>query len=92
MSINLSWYNSLTAAAAAAACRVLLYTQRRAADLSAPNHTWCMGTEIGVATSENNGKRWKYQGVAKGLHFEPGYPQVLNLFAVTILSVCRCWT
>jgi hypothetical protein len=35
-----------------------------------------MGTEIGVATSENNGKRWKYQGVAKGLHFEPGYPQV----------------
>jgi hypothetical protein len=38
-----------------------------------------VGTEIGVATSVDNGKRWKYQGTAKGLNFEPGYPQVIGL-------------
>mmetsp|Transcript_32273 Transcript_32273/g.54403 ORF Transcript_32273/g.54403 Transcript_32273/m.54403 type:complete len:415 (-) Transcript_32273:316-1560(-) len=63
---------------------VIFYTQRRASDLSLLNKTWCFGTDIGVAMSKDMGVTWAYQGVAKGLHFEPGTntfwaPDVLKL-------------
>ncbi len=49
----------------------MLYTQRRAGDLS-PGWGWVHGTDIGVASSDDGGRTWTYLGVVDGLDHAEG--------------------
>lgn len=48
----------------------MLYSQRRA-NVEAPDVAFCYGTDIGIATGENNGHDWVYRGILN-LEFEKG--------------------
>lgn len=52
-------------------CWWMLYTNRRA-DAPGPGFTWIHGTDIGVASSADGGRRWLYRGTVRGLEFESG--------------------
>ena len=45
---------------------------RRASDSKLLNRSWCFGTDIGLAVSQDLGITWKYQGPVRGLKFEGG--------------------
>lgn len=49
----------------------ILYTNRRA---FSPNSgvAYVHGTDIGIASSSDEGKNWNYRGTVRGLEFEPG--------------------
>ena len=49
----------------------LLYTNRRA-NVECRGVAWVHGTDIGVASSSDNGHSWLYRGVLAGLEFERG--------------------
>ena len=53
-------------------CWWMLYTQRRANVDGDPGVKWCHGTDIGLASTPDQGATWLYRGVAKGLEFEVG--------------------
>lgn len=50
----------------------LFYTQRRA-NVSTQGTGWCYGSDIGIGISGDQGKTWRYFGIAEGLHQEPGH-------------------
>lgn len=50
----------------------LFYTARRANQAGEPGVRWCHGTDIGIASSTDEGHTWTYRGTARGLAFEPG--------------------
>lgn len=49
----------------------LLYTNRRA-NVICQRFAWVHGTDIGIASSADNGQSWLYRGVLQGLEFEKG--------------------
>lgn len=49
----------------------LLYTNRRA-NVPCQKLAWVHGTDIGVASSHDQGRSWLYRGTLQGLEFEPG--------------------
>lgn len=49
----------------------IFYTNRRA-NVDAPGVAWAHGTDIGIASSGDGGRSWRYRGIAEGLHFERG--------------------
>lgn len=49
----------------------MLYTNRRA-NVVCRGMSWVHGTDIGVASSTDQGRTWRYRGVLSGLEFEPG--------------------
>lgn len=49
----------------------LLYTNRRA-NVTGPGVSWVHGTDIGIASSADQGRSWRYRGVLAGLEFERG--------------------
>lgn len=49
----------------------LLYTSRRA-NVACRGVAWAHGTDIGVASSADQGQTWRYRGILNGLEFEPG--------------------
>lgn len=49
----------------------MVYTNRRA-NVECQRYSWVHGTDLGIATSSDNGKNWTYRGVIGGLDFEPG--------------------
>lgn len=49
----------------------LFYTARRA-NLDLPGFAWVHGTDIGIATSRDEGHTWRYRGIAHGLPIERG--------------------
>ena len=50
----------------------MLYTQRRANADNTYKLSWVHGTQIGVASSPDNGRNWKYRGTLP-LSLEPGH-------------------
>lgn len=59
----------------------LLYTSRRA-NVDCRGVAWAHGTNIGIASSSDQGHTWRYRGVLNGLEFERGHntfwaPEVL---------------
>lgn len=49
----------------------LLYTNRRA-NITCQGVAWVHGTDIGIASSSDNGNTWMYRGILEGLEFERG--------------------
>ncbi len=49
----------------------LLYTNRRA-NVNCQKFAWVHGTDIGIASSSDNGRTWLYRGILEGLEFERG--------------------
>ncbi len=49
----------------------LLYTNRRA-NVACQGVAWVHGTDIGIASSSDEGHTWQYRGTLQGLEFEPG--------------------
>ena len=49
----------------------LLYTSRRA-NMPCRGVAWAHGTDIGIASSADRGRSWRYRGTLAGLEFEPG--------------------
>ncbi len=49
----------------------LLYTNRRA-NVNCRGFAWVHGTDIGIASSVDQGKTWVYRGILEGLEFERG--------------------
>lgn len=49
----------------------LLYTRRRA-NVDCQGVAWCHGTDIGIASSSDQGHSWRYRGILNGLEFEHG--------------------
>ncbi len=49
----------------------LLYTNRRA-NVPCRGVAWAHGTDIGIASSDNQGHSWRYRGILEGLEFERG--------------------
>ena len=49
----------------------LLYTSRRA-NVPCRGVAWAHGTDIGIASSADRGRAWRYRGTLDGLEFEPG--------------------
>ena len=49
----------------------LLYTNRRA-NVPCQKFAWVHGTDIGVASSVDDGQRWLYRGILEGMEFEKG--------------------
>lgn len=50
----------------------LFYTQRRA-NVDTEGTAWVYGSDIGIGISSDNGKTWRYFGIAEGLKMEPGH-------------------
>lgn len=50
----------------------LFYTQRRA-NVDTQGTAWVYGSDIGIGISSDNGKTWRYFGIAEGLNVEPGH-------------------
>lgn len=78
----------------------MFYSQRRA-QLELPNVSFCYGTDVGIATSRDNGKTWVYKGTPK-LAIEEGTntfwaPEVLfdgkeyHMFVTYIQGVRSDW-
>ncbi|HEX5153430.1 MAG TPA: family 43 glycosylhydrolase [Parafilimonas sp.] len=78
----------------------MLYTQRRA-NTEAPDVAFCYGTDIGIASGENNGQTWVYRGTLN-LEFEAGrntfwapdivyHDGVYHMFVVYIKGVRIHW-
>ena len=78
----------------------MLYSQRRA-NTEAPDVAFCYGTDIGIASGENNGQTWVYRGTLN-LEFEPGrntfwapdivyQDSVYHMFVVYIKGVRIHW-
>lgn len=78
----------------------MLYSQRRA-NTEAPDVAFCYGTDIGIASGENNGQTWVYRGTLN-LEFEPGrntfwapdivyHDGVYHMFVVYIKGVRIHW-
>lgn len=53
-------------------CWWMLYTNRRADADNEKGVKWVHGTDIGIASTPDNGATWKYRGSARGLEFESG--------------------
>lgn len=49
----------------------IIYTNRRA-NVDGPGVGWIHGTDIGVASSTDGGRSWRYRGTLRGLEFEDG--------------------
>ena len=49
----------------------LLYTNRRA-NVTCQGVAWVHGTDIGIASSSDQGHTWRYRGTLQGLEFERG--------------------
>ncbi len=49
----------------------LLYTNRRA-NVACQGVAWLHGTDIGIASSADQGQTWHYRGILNGLEFERG--------------------
>jgi hypothetical protein len=49
----------------------LLYTNRRA-NVACLGVAWVHGTDIGIASSSDQGHTWRYRGIVEGLGFERG--------------------
>jgi hypothetical protein len=49
----------------------LLYTNRRA-NVPCEGVAWVHGTDIGIASSTDGGRRWNYRGICEGLTFDRG--------------------
>ena len=49
----------------------LLYTSRRA-NVECRGVAWAHGTDIGIASSSDQGRTWRYRGTLQGLEFERG--------------------
>lgn len=49
----------------------LLYTSRRA-NVACRGVAWAHGTDIGIASSSDQGQTWRYRGILNGLEFERG--------------------
>ncbi|MFX3633850.1 MAG: family 43 glycosylhydrolase [Candidatus Pristimantibacillus sp.] len=49
----------------------IIYTNRRAS-AEGPKFAWVHGTDLGVASSSDGGRNWKYRGVISGLDIEWG--------------------
>ena len=49
----------------------LLYTSRRA-NVACRGVAWCHATDIGIASSSDQGQTWRYRGILNGLEFERG--------------------
>ncbi len=49
----------------------LLYTSRRA-NVRCRGVAWAHGTDIGIASSADEGRSWQYRGLLRGLEFERG--------------------
>ncbi|MBS1876561.1 MAG: hypothetical protein JSU00_25320 [Acidobacteria bacterium] len=49
----------------------IFYTNRRATAVGI-GVSWCHGTDIGIASSDDNGRTWRYRGITEGLKFEHG--------------------
>lgn len=49
----------------------LLYTNRRA-NVACHGVAWVHGSDIGIASSSDNGQTWLYRGILEGLEFERG--------------------
>ncbi|MEM1504768.1 hypothetical protein RG959_15250 [Domibacillus sp. 8LH] len=45
---------------------------KRMASVEGPGVAWVHGTNLGVASSQDGGETWTYQGVLQGLEFEQG--------------------
>lgn len=80
----------------------ILYTNRRA-NVSTSGVAWMHGTDIGIASSPDNGKTWNYRGIVSGLEFETGRntfwaPEVVyheglyHLFASYVSGVPSDWS
>ncbi len=78
----------------------MLYTQRRA-NAETAGVAYCYGTQIGIASSSNNGKTWAYRGTLN-LDFENGHntfwaPDIIysngkyHLFVTYIQGVYTNW-
>ena len=52
-------------------CWWLLYTNRRA-NVECQGVAWVHGTDIGIASSSDQGQTWRYRGILEGLEFERG--------------------
>ncbi len=52
-------------------CWWLLYTNRRA-NVACTGVSWVHGTDIGIASSTDQGQTWRYRGILEGLEFERG--------------------
>lgn len=52
-------------------CWWLLYTNRRAS-VETAGFAWVHGSDIGVASTKDNGQSWYYRGILEGLNFERG--------------------
>ncbi len=49
----------------------IIYTQRRA-NVECEGYSWVHGSDIGIASSNDDGKSWTYRGILQGLEFEKG--------------------
>ena len=49
----------------------IVYTNRRA-NVDCPGVGYCHGTDIGIASSADGGRSWRYRGTLQGLEFERG--------------------
>lgn len=50
----------------------IVYTQRRA-NVDGPYVAFAHGTAIGIASSADNGRSWRYRGTFEGMEFERGH-------------------
>lgn len=80
----------------------MLYTNRRA-NVVCRGFAWVHGTDIGVASTSDQGQTWTYRGVLAGLAFEPGrntywapevvwHDHVYHMYLSYVPGVPHAWT